>query len=168
MLPVNEQLPGGKSTASKSLSWHAPEAKLFEHTPDWFWIVGTLAVGGAVLAGFFGAYTFAALILVATGVSFLKATQPPRFLYVELSREGVRNGDVLYPWSVLKSFWVIDTEDHDRIIVRPRRASTPLIVLPYESHETPADDIRDFMLEYLDEEHMEEPPLAKLLERLGF
>jgi len=164
---VNPELPAGKPS-SKSLSWHAPEPKLFEHSQDWFWVVGIIAVGGAVLAAFFGSYTFAALIIVATGVSFLKATRPPRFIYIELSREGLRQGDLRYPWSELRSFWVIDTEDHDRILVKSRRMSTPLLVIPYESHEVPADTIRDFCLEYLDEEQMEEPVMAKLLERLGF
>lgn len=162
-----DQPPAAKQS-SKSLSWHAPEPRFYEHTADWFWILGIVAVGGAALAAFFGAYTFAALILVAAGVSMLKARQPARFLYCELSREGLRIDDLRYPWSELRSFWVIDTEDHDRILVKPRRMTVPLIVVPYESHETPADDIRDFMLEYLDEEHMEESPTAKLLERLGF
>jgi hypothetical protein len=152
----------------EKIEWHTPEHKLYEHGPDWFWVVGIIAFGGAVLAAWFNNPTFAGFILLAAGVAMAKARMPRQFVYCELSRAGVRVDNVRYPWSELVSFWVIDTEDHDRIIIRPRRSLATLIVIPYESHEVPAEDIRNYLLEYLNEEQMEEPPLVKALERLGF
>jgi hypothetical protein len=153
---------------TEKIEWHSPEHKLYVHGPDWFWVVGILAFGGAVLAAFFDNILFSGLILLAAGVAMLKARMPRGFVYCELSRSGVRVNDVRYPWTELVSFWVIDTEDHDRIIIRPRRSLATLIVIPYESHDVPAETIRNYMLEYLNEEHMEEPGLVKMMERLGF
>ena len=152
----------------EKIEWHAPEHKLYEHGPDWFWVVGIIAFGGAVLAAWFDNLIFAGFILLAAGVSIAKARMPRGFVYCELSRAGVRIDSVRYPWSELVSFWVIDTEDHDRVLLRPRRALAPLIVIPYESHDVPAEKIREYLLEYLNEQFLEEPPLAKILERLGF
>lgn len=152
----------------EKIDWHSPEHKLYEHGPDWFWVVSIVAFGGAVLAAWFDNVIFSGLILLAAGVSILKARMPRGFVYCELSRAGVRVDDVRYPWSELVSFWVIDTDDHDRLILRGRRSLSPLIVIPYESHDVPAEDIRNYLLEYLNEEHMEEPALVKVMERLGF
>jgi hypothetical protein len=41
-------------------------------------------------------------------------------------------------------------------------------VIPFDSTQTDPDEIRDYLLEYLDEEEMDEPVLQKLMERLGF
>lgn len=152
----------------EKIEWHAPESKLYEHGPDWFWVVGIIAFGGAVLAAWFDNILFAGLILLAAGVSMMKARMPRSFVYCELGRSGVRVNDVRYPWTELVSFWVIDTEDHDRLIFRPKRSLAPLLVIPFESHDVPAETIRNYLLQYLNEEHMEEPPLVKILERLGF
>jgi hypothetical protein len=152
----------------EKIEWHTPEHKLYEHGADWFWVVGIVAFGGAVLAAWFNNILFSGFILLAAGVSILKARMPRAFVYCEISRVGVRVNDVRYPWSELVSFWVIDTEDHDRIVLRPRRSLATMIVIPYESHEVPAEDLRNYLLEYLNEEQMEEPPLVKIMERLGF
>ena len=129
---------------------------------------GEDGASGAVLAAWFDNILFSGLIILAAGVSMLKARMPRAFVYCELSRSGVRVNEVRYPWTELVSFWVIDTEDHDRLIFRPRRSFAPLLVIPYESHDVPAEDIRNYLLEYLPEEYMTEPPLVKIMERLGF
>jgi hypothetical protein len=152
----------------EKIEWHAPEHKLYEHGTDWFWIVGIIAFGGAVLAAWRDNVLFAGFILLAAVVAMAKARMPRAFVYCEIGRSGVRVNDVRYPWVELASFWVIDTEDHDRLILRGRRTLTPLIVIPFESHDVPAEQIRDYLLQYINEEHMEEPVLVKVLERLGF
>lgn len=152
----------------EKIEWHTPETKLLEHGPDWFWIVGIIAFGGAVLAAWFDNVIFSGFIILAAAVAMLKARMPRAFVYCELSRAGVRVDNVRYPWSELVSFWVIDTEDHDRVILRPRRAFATLVVIPFESHDVPAEQIRDYLLEYLNEQYLEEPVLVKILERWGF
>jgi len=40
--------------------------------------------------------------------------------------------------------------------------------LPYDSVKTDPDEIRDYLLEYLDEEEMDEPVMQKIMENMGF
>jgi len=77
-------------------------------------------------------------------------------------------GETLYPYSTLESFWVIDEEINDRILIRSQKVFMPFLILPYESTEINPDDIRDYLLDYIDEEELEEPLSQILMERLGF
>ena len=44
----------------------------------------------------------------------------------------------------------------------------PYIIIPYDSMKTDPDEIRDYLLEYLNEEEMDEPLSNKILELIGF
>jgi hypothetical protein len=139
-----------------------------EKTPDWFWSVGIIAVAGAILAIYFSNLLFALVILLGAFTSIMASHTPPRLLKYEIGRRGVKVGDTLYPFSTLESFWVIDEEIDDRIIIKSEKFLMPYIVVPFDSTETGADDIRDYLLDYINEEELHEPAAQKIMERLGF
>ena len=74
----------------------------------------------------------------------------------------------MYPFTTLQSFWVIDEEINDRIVIRSQKMLMPYLIIPFDSTKTDPDEIRDYLLEYLDEEEMQEPFLQQVMERLGF
>ena len=69
---------------------------------------------------------------------------------------------------MLESFWVEDTEYHDKIILRSKKPLSPFIIIPFDSTTTDPESIRDYLLDYLDEEELEEPLHQILMEWLGF
>lgn len=154
--------------ASKSITWKALEHAHKEYSREWFWAVGIIAAGGGILALYFGNIILAILIVIAGFTAILQAHTPPRIVEFRISRRGVQAGSAIYPFSTLQSFWVIDEEVDDRIIIRSQKMLMPYIVIPFDSTKTDPDEIRDYLLEYLDEEEMDEPVLQKLMERLGF
>jgi len=150
------------------ISWKALEHEHREKTSDWFWAVGIIAIAAAVLAVFFGNILFGLLILIAAFASILQGHTKPRILEYELSRKGVRVGDTLYPYSTLESFWVIDEEINDRIIIKSQKTLMPFIIIPYDSTRVDPEHLRDYLLEYIDEEELEEPLSQQIMEILGF
>lgn len=155
---------------SKKIEWNAFEHSHKEKGSDWFWAVGIIAVAIAVLAIYFHNFLFALLILIAAFTSILVAHTKPKQLHFQITRRGIQIDEIMYSYSSLESFWVIDEDvnKHDRIFLKSQKLLMPLIVIPFNSDEIDADDIRDYLLDYLDEEELEEPLLQKIMEYLGF
>lgn len=151
-----------------SIEWQALEHHHSEKTNDWFWGVGIVAVGIAVLSIYFGNLLFAIVILLGTFALMLHAHAKPRIIKFKLSRKGVRVGESLYSYADLSSFWVIDEEIHDKIIIKSRKLFMPYLILPYDSTKIDPDTLRDYLLDYMDEEELYEPFSQKIMEYIGF
>lgn len=155
--------------ASKVIEWQALEHHHHkEKTPDWFWIVGTIAIAGSILAIYFGNILFGIVIIIAAMTVFIQSHTKPQILRYRITRRGVQIGSSIIPYSTLESFWVIDEEINDRIILKSQKFLMPYIIIPYDSMKTDPDEIREYLLEYLNEEEMDEPVSNKILELIGF
>jgi len=154
---------------SKVLSWKTREHNHTEHSSDWFWAVGIIALGAAVLAIYFENYLFAVLITLAAFTAVLYAKADPQEITVRIDRKGVRVDNVLYPFTTLQAFWVEDVEQYgkDQLIIRSRKFLVPYIIVPIPESANPLE-IQDFLLDFLREEEMEEPVAHKIMENLGF
>lgn len=152
----------------KSIEWQSLEHQHKIRSSDWFWIVGVVSIAGAILAVYFGNIIMAILIIIAGFTSILHGHTEPRILTFKINRRGVQAGSTLYSYSTLESFWVEDEHIHDKIIIKSQKFLMPYIILPYDSTKIDPDDIRNYLLEYMDEEEMEEPVLQQVMENLGF
>lgn len=153
---------------SKRIAWKAMEHSHSEKSSDWFWAVGIISIAGAVLAIFFGNLLFGLIILLAAFNGIMQGHTKPQVVLYEITRSGIKINETLYPYSSLESFWVIDEEINDRILVRSQKLLVPFLVLPFDSTKVNPDEIRDYLLEYLNEEELEEPLSQIFMERLGF
>lgn len=152
-----------------SIAWQAVEHNHYkEKTADWFWGLGIVTIGIAVLSIYFGNILFAVIIALFAIVSSMLVAQRPKLMDFELSRKGIKAGPIMFPYSNLESFWVDDGEFDDKIIFRSKKSMSPLVIIPFDSTNTDPESIRDFLLDYLDEEELEEPFYHVLLEVLGF
>lgn len=140
-----------------------------EKSSDWFWIVGIVAIAGAVLAIFFNNVLLGLLILLSAFASFMFVNTPPKIERYELNRKGVVIGEDLYPYNSLESFYVVDEDgyERDRILIKSRKFFMSLIIIPL-GNEVTVDEVYDFLIEYLDEEEMREPPAYYIMKKIGF
>lgn len=152
----------------EKISWQQHEHVHNEKSTDWFWTIGIIAFGGVVLSLYFANYLFALIIILFVAISFTLVRRHPQFLPFEISRRGVRAGHVIYPYSMLDSFWVEDGEYHDKILFKSKKPLSPFIIIPFDSTVTNAEMIRDYLLDYLDEEELEEPLHQIIMEWFGF
>ena len=154
---------------SKVISWKTHEHNRKEHSSDWFWAVGIVALGGVVLALRFGNYLFAILIALVAFTAILYAHANPQEITVKIDRKGIRIDNTLYPFTTLRAFWIEDVEQYgkDQLIVRSRKLLVPYIIAPIPE-SIDLLELQDFLLNFLREEEMEEPVSHKIMEGLGF
>ena len=153
----------------QSILWETLDEIKGDKSSDWFWIIGIVAIAGAVLAIFFNNILLGLIILLSAFASFMFVNTPAKLEVYELNNRGIRIGGELYPYSSLESFFVVDEDgfERDRILIKSRKLFMPLLVIPL-GDEVEVDDTRDFLLEYLEEEEMTEPLSYYIMNMLGF
>jgi hypothetical protein len=153
----------------KKISWEALDHIETDKSDDWFWVIGIIAVGGAILAIYFNNVLFALLILIGTFSLFLQSGAKARMESFELNRKGLVIGKRLYPYSTLESYYVVDEDgwDRDRILFKSTKTFMPLIVVPLGEDSDP-EEVSEFLIQYLNEEHLEESAIEKISILLGF
>jgi len=158
-----------KSKKPARLAWQTLDR--VNHKPkssDWFWAVGIVAVGAIILCVYFGNILLGIIFAIFAFTASIAVNKKPELHDIEISRKGVRLGIVLYPYSTLVSFWVEDGEFEDKILFKTRKSVRDLLEVPFDSTVTDPELIRDYLLDYLDEEEIEESLHQRLMEYLGF
>lgn len=148
------------------IAWEAPEHHHTEKNSDWYWILGIVAVAGAVLAILFNNILFAFFILIGAFTAALHAERSPKIVRMGISQRGVIVEDKLYPFSSLESFWIEDHEHHPEIIIKSAHFFMPFIILPIKDSDP--DHIHSIMAQFLPEVEHHETALHKLMEHFGF
>ena len=151
----------------RSVYWEAPEHTHIEKSPDWFWLLGIIAVTAAIVSIIFHNILFAIVILLGAITMSLVGHKRPRIIPYEVSNRGVRIDNTLYPYATLDSFYLDEDAPLDpQLLLKSKKLFAPLLILPIpEEH---ADLIDSMLAERLPEEHIEEPFANRLLEFLGF
>lgn len=151
----------------KAVTWEAPEHRHIENSSDWFWVLGIIALCGAVAAFFLGNFLFALVILLGAVVMALRAAKPPQIVSFMVGNRGVRAGEKLFPYSSLESYRVDEDDPFGpTLLLKAKQFHLPLIVMPIP--EEYVDDIEDLLRDRLPEDDLEEPLGHKLLEIVGF
>lgn len=154
---------------SYRISWMAYEHSHRQRSDDWFWGVGIVAVAIAVLAVYFGNVLFGIFILLAAFTSIMVAHREPEVIPFEINKRGVQAGKILYPFSTIESFWIIDEDEsgQDKLIMKSEKTLMPLIIVPLDDN-LDFEEVRDYLLQFLNEEEMDEPLSHKIMEYFGF
>ena len=147
------------------LVWSAPE---YTHYPKSFvWLICAGAVGlGFVLYGLMtDGWTFSIAILAFAGTYYLVSRNAPETVAVEISKTGVSIGRHNFPFTKLKSFWIVYEEPHvKRLYVRFHSRVHPDIFISLEDMD-PAE-VRSTLKLHLDEMKDGEEPLSDVVTRL--
>ena len=155
----------------REFNWKTKEHAHYEKSNDWFWLLGIITVAIAVLSVYFGNILFAVVVLLAAFTMILHVHTEHEDIDVSINKKGIRINKVIYPWSTLESFWIdVDDEfDHieNQLLVKSQKKMVPLIIIPMTS-DIDVEDLKDFMLIFIDEEEMKEPFSHRLMEFLGF
>jgi hypothetical protein len=149
------------------MEWITPEYRHYEKTPEWYAVVGIIAVGLIVGEVILGEVMLVILTILATVTFFLVALRHPRDLHVEISRAGVRIDGELHPFPSLHSFAVVESLGGHKLILESTKRLTPYIIVPLADDVDP-HDVRDLLAEQILEEDHKEPLSHIIFERLGF
>jgi hypothetical protein len=148
------------------ISWKAPEYIMVKKSPDWFWAVGIISTAIIIASILFGNVLFAILIFFTTLTIFLYAKRIPEIIEIGITEEGVRAGRNVYPYSLLKAFYVNENIDPPHLLLKSTGITNQLISIPIIGVST--EKIIDILKKELNEEELSEPLAVQILERLGF
>lgn len=149
------------------MEWRAPEHHFEKRTTDWYWMLGIVALAGAVLSFYFGNMLFAIFIVLSAVTLGTLSYRETKEVETRVTPKGIVVGKYLYAFRSQRSFWIED--DHvrgPRILLHPLNSFMPLITIPI-AEEVDLDDLREILMQFLDEEFLEESLVHKLLDKVG-
>ncbi len=148
------------------LEWHSPEHHFDKKTNDWYWILGVIVLGAAVLAFYFNNFLFGIFIIIAGLTVGMLSYRETKVVPIKISTRGIIFGRYLYPWMSYRSFWIEDEHIHGaRILLHPINSFLPLVVIPVNEGVN-LNDVRDVLLEFLEEEFLQESLIHKWFDKI--
>lgn len=150
----------------EKVSWVTEEYEHKDKTPDWYWALGIIAIAGAIICIIYKNYLFAIFIVLAAGVLAMYNSKKPDPLNIEISEKGVRINKEIYPYVMIKSFWIENLSNESHLLLHSKRILMPIIVLNIENGLE--DRVRSILLKHSKEEEVKEPATQRVMEHLGF
>ncbi|MCK5021891.1 MAG: hypothetical protein KAR54_01425 [Candidatus Pacebacteria bacterium] len=148
------------------INWQAFEYEYNSKSTNWFWMVWILAFSIAMTAYLFNNLLFGVFVLVGAFSVSLFASRKPSLISFSLSKKGVLIKNNLIPFSTLESFW-IEEDINNKILFKSEKKTSPYIVIPLDK-EIDINEVRRYLLEYLEEIEHHESLLQVFMEKLGF
>jgi hypothetical protein len=149
------------------VEWQSPEHHFGPKSADWYWIVGIVAVAGAVLSFYFDNMLFAVFILLSAFTIGFLSYKETRDVSVRVTNKGIVFHKFLYEYRSHKSFWIEDDHVHGaRILMHSQSSFSPLTVIPI-AEEIDLEQLRDLLLNFLDEEILQESLVHRLFDKIG-
>jgi hypothetical protein len=154
---------------SNRVRWSGYEFEYREKTADWFWAVAIIAISIAIVSIIYNNALFGVLILIAGGMLLATAKKEPRLLEYELTEKGILIEGKLHEHTKFRSFWVSQNKySPPKLLLRTEKWTVPVLIIPIETDYIDAEKVRDFLLDYIPEERIEESFSMKVMELLGF
>jgi hypothetical protein len=149
------------------IEWQSHEYEFSKKTPDWFWALGIVSVAIAITSIILNNLLFAILVIVGTIALGAYAVRKPDLVKYRITQRGVMVEEILYPYNSLDSFWIEHDVEKPKLLITSKKILMPHIVIPINK-EVDTDELRDYLLDYVDEEEQKEPLAARIMEYLGF
>jgi hypothetical protein len=148
------------------LEWLSPEHHFDKKSNDWYWILGVITLAASVLAFYFGNFLFGVFIIIAGSTIGMLSYKETKIVPIKITTKGMAFDKFLYPWLSYRSFWIEDEHVHGaRILMHPVSSYRPLVVIPI-NEEVDLNDVRDILLEFLEEEFLQESIVHKWFDKL--
>lgn len=134
----------------QELSWRVASHRYREHSNDWFWGLGVIALVGAVASVIFGNILLAMIIVLGAVSLGMLSKQQPREHAVQIDRRGIVIDGTRYPYSSVRSFWVAQTDQSPQLFVSLMGLVAPHLSIEL-AHEVEAERVRAFLKQYAEE-----------------
>jgi len=150
----------------EKITWETPEYKHKKKGVDWYFALGIIAVFSSAASFLLNNDLFGIFILLGVITLIIYGIRAPRIINIEIGKRGISVNNTLYSYNTLRSFWVEDNDEEPKILLQSEKVLMPYIIIPLG--DTDPDIVREFLLNYLEEEEHHEPLSQKLMEYLGF
>jgi hypothetical protein len=138
----------------QAISWTVITHVHKEHSVDWYWSVGIIAVVAAGVSIWLGNLLFAIVILVGIGSLGALFMRGPREHSVRIDSRGVSVDGTLYPFRAIESFWVERNLDYPRLYLTTRGIVSPHMMLPLDN-AAQAEQVRSYLKRVVEEKEQD-------------
>ncbi|MCA9353168.1 hypothetical protein KC901_03225 [Patescibacteria group bacterium] len=151
-----------------AFSWETPEFEFKEKRKDWYWIVGGVGVALIVISIIMGNYLFAFLIAIGAFLMMNMASREPLSMSVAISEKGVEIHNDMYNYNSLYSFWVTYNKKGEPILLllSDKRIS-PIVSIVIDDN-IDLMELRNYLLQFIEEQEMKESLTDRIIDRIGF
>jgi hypothetical protein len=155
----------------EKLQWSAFEYEEKNRTSDWFWALGVIVITSSIASIIYSNYFFAILLLFSGGLLGFFAKKKPELINYELNEHALIVRHKIFQYSHIKSFWVQHEDTMKNLpsvlFIKTRELFMPNMSIPI--HKDMEEMIQNiFISQNVTEEKMEEHPILKITEILGF
>jgi hypothetical protein len=152
---------------TKKYEWDALEYEHQEKSTDWYWALGIAIVVGTILCIISHNYLLAVLLVFGGFMIGYYADDKARHVHIELSDRGVKIDNDLYIYESMGHFWMYtDHKNRNRITIITGRKIMPQTTLTLPE-TIPATEIRDYLLQFLEEKEIKPSIIDLLSESIG-
>jgi hypothetical protein len=149
--------------------WQAPEYAFRKKSVDWYWWFALGTVGLITLAVYTNNILFAFVIAIGSFSLLLYVIRPPRIFDYKATVRGIKIEKKLYPYQTIDHFWINDHGDENTekiLLLQAQRRMAPLMVIPLGNANI--DELRHFLLDFMEEQEIHEPFGQRIMGWLGF
>jgi hypothetical protein len=152
---------------SDSVQWQAEEYEHKERDKNWYWGLGIIILALIITAFLFKNFLLGAFFLLAGFSLALLATKRPDLISFSLNSKGIQIDKKIFYYEVIDSFWILYDPPHRKeIIVKSGKLLMPHIIIPLG--DVDPDEVRNYLLQFLEEEKMDDTLLRAIVRAIGF
>ena len=167
-------------------TWEISEYEERVRSNDWYWIVGFVALACIIIAILWHNYLFAGIILISTTLIVVYSIRRPRMIEIQISTEGIKIAHNYYPFQEIQAFWIVEQtvaptiapeattqavseglEVKYHLLLATKSMYHPFVKVSLPTEMNPFE-LREFLLQFIEEREITEPLGYKISERLGF
>jgi uncharacterized membrane protein YobD (UPF0266 family) len=159
-----QEISSQSSPETPLIGWETPEFTHYQHGKRWFLIAILIFVALVVFALITKQWLMAAVIILTAVIVFIFTQQKPKVVPFGISHAGIIFSNRFYPYSEIKSFWIVYEPNVKTINFElTRRLSMIITVQLLDQDPLP---IRKFLKKYLPEEKSRGEDFSDRISRL--
>ena len=140
-----------KNKTPDNLTWEAPDREHTTRAPVWYLLFGL--VGLALIL--FGIYNHSLIMIVTFSIMIVSvlilSVQKPQTITYQATKTGLVANNVLYPYKIIKTFWIIYNPPRVKILNFETAAYLNNRITFQLNHQDPVE-LRWFLKQYLPED----------------
>jgi len=146
------------------ISWNAPEYLQYEKGRRWYLVAGALAIIAVIISLLTDNITMALAIIAFSGVYYyIQTHHPPKEINIRITELGIYLGDMFFPYSHIRAFWIIYRDGVKTLNLRVAKRFHSDVVIQFDGQDpTP---VRNYLVGQIPEWEGKEETVSEVLFR---
>jgi hypothetical protein len=159
-VPANPTEPAG-------VNWTASEFIAHHKNASWYMALAGITILATIVVYLFTKDKISAVVVIVVSICFgVIAARKPRVLQYSVNSDGVHMGEKFYPYSLFKSFSLVEEDAAESIWLMPLKRFMPIMTMYFDPADQ--DRITQTLSAFLPLENREPDVVDKFMHRIRF